>query len=197
MFLLEKIGENVKIRIIGVTGNVSSGKSTLLNTLSDIGFATLSVDAVISNLYNNNQELIEKIINLLGECILTKKSLDKAKIAKKVFLNKTLLQSLERITTPYVMEKITKFIEQEKGKCAIEIPLLFELSLQNFFDYIILVKAPRAICKNRSNVSFFSSRWDRFDSYTEKEKKANITINNSDTIANFKNTIANTVQGII
>ena len=210
MFLLEKIGANVKIRIIGVTGNVSSGKSLLISTLLSLGVKSLSVDTIISNLYKSTEEtsdivkilsnspleLREKIITLLGEDILTNGCLDKSKIADRVFSNKKSLISLEKITLPYVLKEISSFIKNTKGIIAIEVPLLYELSLEEFFDYIIFVKASKETCKKRSPHTHFNSRWDRFSSNKEKEDKANITITNSENIANFKNQITHLMKGI-
>ena len=95
MFPLEKIGANANIKVIGITGHVSSGKSTLLGALGNMGVSTLSVDTIIHNLYNTNEELINKIIVLLGDDILTNNMLDKKLIAKKVFNDKGLLFKLE------------------------------------------------------------------------------------------------------
>ena len=103
MFPLEKIGANANIKVIGITGHVNSGKSTLLEALENIGVSTLSVDKIIHNLYNTNEELINRLPILLGDDILTGDKINKALIAEKVFANKELLYKLEALTTPYVI----------------------------------------------------------------------------------------------
>ncbi len=197
MFRLEKIGVSANIKVIGVTGSVSSGKSTLLRALEKMGVSTLSVDTIIHNLYNTNEELINKIHGLLGDDILTNTKLDKKKIATKVFDDKTLLLKLEKLTTPYVLDEIKRSAKHEKSPLVVEMPLLFELSLQDLFDTTILVKADPNLCFLRSDLPDFQKRNTRFLPVEEKERKADYTITNNGTFADFQKSIESLMEGII
>ncbi len=197
MFPLEKIGASANIKVIGVTGSVSSGKSTLLKALEKMGVSTLSVDIIIHNLYQTNQELIDKIHGLLGDDILTNTKLDKKKIATKVFNNKELLFKLEKLTTPYVVDEIKKSTRAEKKILAVEVPLLFELSLEDLFDTTVFVKTDTELCSLRSAFPDFQKRMNRFLPAEEKEKKADYTITNNGTFADFQKSIESLMEGII
>jgi dephospho-CoA kinase len=197
MFPLEKIGVSANIKVIGVTGNVASGKSTLLKALEKMGVSTLSVDTIIHNLYQTNEELINKIHGLLGDDILTNTKLDKKKIATKVFNSKEHLCKLEELTTPYVVDEIKKAAKIEKSRLVVEVPLLFELSLEDLFDITIFVKADPKLCSLRSTLPDFKKRLSRFLPQEEKEKKADYTITNNGTFADFQKSIESLMKGII
>jgi dephospho-CoA kinase len=197
MFLLEKIGASANIQVIGVTGCVSSGKSTLLNALQKMGVSTLSVDTIIHNLYKTNKELINRIIRLLGDDILTNHMLDRKLIAKKVFDSKDLLYSLEQLTTPYVVDEIRNAAKGLSTTLAVEVPLLFELSLDGYFDKTILVKTDNKICEERSSIEDIRKRNSRLLSNNEKEKRADITITNNGSLEDLNNNIHSLIEGII
>jgi dephospho-CoA kinase len=96
MFRLEKIGAHANIKVIGVTGSVSSGKSTLMGTLQKLGLHTLSVDEILDNLYKTNVELQQSLCDLLGDDILTNHMLDKKLIAQKIFHDPPSLKKCEK-----------------------------------------------------------------------------------------------------
>ena len=74
-------------------------------------------------------------------------------------------------------------------------PLLFELGLEGLFDTVILIKADPALCKKRSSLKDFDKRSDRFTS--DEGKKADITITNNGTLAEFETSISHSMEGII
>ncbi len=197
MFPLEKIGASANIQVIGVTGSVSSGKSTLMGILQAMGLSTLSVDTILNNLYKTNVELINKIRDLLGDNILTNQMLDKKLIAEKVFTDSKHLHDLEALTTPYVIKEIKKMLPLMKSPVAIEVPLLFELSLEDLFDITILVKTNESICRGRSPFEDFDARNKRGLHMEVKEKKAMFTITNNGCRADFIKSIHKTMEGII
>ncbi|MCH9617204.1 MAG: Dephospho-CoA kinase [Chlamydiia bacterium] len=197
MFPLEKIGANANIQVIGVTGCVSSGKSTLLCALQKMGVSTLSVDTIIHNLYKTNKELIDRIIRLLGDDVLTNHMLDRKLIADKIFDNKAMLYQMEKLTTPYVVNEIRKVANELSEPLVVEVPLLFELSLDGYFDKTILVKTDQRICEQRSSVKDIRKRNSRHLSNNEKEKRADFTITNNGTLADFNNNIHSLIEGII
>lgn len=196
MFPLEKIGANANIRVIGITGKVSSGKSTLLLTLEKMGFATLSVDNILDNLYKTNEKLKSEVVDALGDAILSNQSLNKHKIAEIVFKNKDMLTTLEKITTPYVLEEIRSVAKGLKKPLAVEFPLLFELGLEKLFDTTIFVDCDDQLCKERSSVSFFDERLKRQLSDKQKRSLATLTISNKGPMDDFVQTIKSSIKGL-
>ncbi|MCH9621821.1 MAG: Dephospho-CoA kinase [Chlamydiia bacterium] len=197
MFPLEKIGANANIKVIGITGSISSGKSTLLEFLKKKGFATISVDNILDHLYKNNEELKAKVVDILGEDILSNQLLNKKRIAEKVFEHKKLLFKLEEITTPYVVDAIKAIAIESRNDLAVEFPLIFELNLEKLFDVTVLIKADKNLCKERSSFADFDRRHKRFMKNEEKESLADITIPNNGSIANFTKSIESSMEGII
>jgi dephospho-CoA kinase len=197
MFPLEKIGASANIKVIGVTGSVSSGKSTLMGTLQAMGISTLSVDTILHNLYKTNVELINKIRDLLGDNILTNQMLDKKLIAEKVFNEREKLHCLEELTTPFVLDEIKRALQKMKTIAAVEVPLLFELGLEDLFDVTVFVNTKESICRNRTQLKDFDARATRNLPAEYKEQKAMFTITNNGSIADFKNCIYKMMKGII
>jgi dephospho-CoA kinase len=197
MFRLEKIGAHANIKVIGVTGSVSSGKSTLMGTLQKLGLHTLSVDEILDNLYKTNVELQQSLCDLLGDDILTNHMLDKKLIAQKIFHDPPSLKKCEKITLPYVLDRIKTLLKGVQGVVAIEVPLLFELSLEGLFDVTIFVKTEKSISKKRSPFKDFDLREKNTLSNEEKEQKAMFTITNNGTKTDFNNRIYKMMEGIL
>ena len=128
---------------IGITGSLSSGKSSVAKILSKNNRLLFSADKVVKDLYSNNEfkKKIKKKFKL-------KKKNIKEEIRTKLLKEKISLIELGAIIHPFVRRKMREFYKKNIRKEIVffEIPLLIESKLMNFFDYIILVVAPR---KNR------------------------------------------------
>ena len=128
---------------IGITGSLSSGKSSVAKILSKKSDILFSADKVVKNLYSDKQfkKKFEKRFRI------KKKNL-KSEIKSKLLNNEITLNELGKLIHPFVRKKMKEFSRKNRKKEIIffEIPLLIESNLMNFFDYIILVVAPR---KNR------------------------------------------------
>ena len=127
---------------IGITGSLSSGKSTVAKMLSKNKNILFSADEAVRKLYSNKvfKKKVRKKFNLKGENL--KKEI-KIKLLKKEISFKT----LGKLIHPRVRIRMKKFYNTNKNKKILffEIPLLIESKLINFFDYIILVIAPKKI----------------------------------------------------
>ena len=127
---------------IGITGSISSGKSTVSNLFLKNRNSIFSADKVVKDLYNSNdfKKKISKKFKIRKDQI-------KKEIKKKLLTKKITLKSLGKIVHPAVRKKMLHFYKQNKHKNVLvfEIPLLIENKLMNFFDFIILVTASRKI----------------------------------------------------
>ena len=128
---------------IGITGSLSSGKSSVAKILSKKNDLLFSADKIVNNLYSDNQfkKKIKKKFKI-------KKKNIKSEIKSKLLSKEIALIELGKLIHPFVRKKMKAFSRKNKKKEIIffEIPLLIESNLMNFFDFIILVVAPR---KNR------------------------------------------------
>ena len=128
---------------IGITGSISSGKTTASKILSNKRGPLFSADKEVKKIYQDSsfrQQLI-KSFNIQGKSNL--KNLLKSKISKK----KIDIKRLEKIIHPLVRKEMLKFSKKYKNRKTLfyEIPLLIESKLMNFFDIIIFIKAKKKV----------------------------------------------------
>lgn len=130
--------------IIGLTGGIGSGKSTVAKLFKAMGYPVYDSDYRAKVLYFL-PEIKKQIIDLLGEdSYLDSKQINREYISKKVFNNSDLLSKLNSIIHPAVENDFKKFCEENKHHKHIikETALLFEAGIYKKVDKIILVSAP-------------------------------------------------------
>ncbi len=128
---------------IGITGSLSSGKSSVAKILSKNKKLLFSADKIVKDLYSNTQ--FKKKIK---KRFKTKTTNIKKEIKIKLIKNEISLKELGAVIHPFVRKEMKQFYKKNVKREIIffEIPLLVESKLMNFFDYIILVVASK---KNR------------------------------------------------
>lgn len=129
--------------IIGLTGNLGSGKSTALKIFSDLGFNILDSDQLVKEIYSTDLTVKSAIIEHFGKEILSSDgSINRSLLAQKVFTHKESLNWLENLVHPKVIQLIKKYTSQmPKKNWVVEIPLLFEKNLEIHFDLTICLSA--------------------------------------------------------
>jgi dephospho-CoA kinase len=130
--------------VIGLTGNYGMGKSTVLPVFRKLGAAVADSDEIVDSLLRK-EDVIRKIRDLLGDDVLFRNGgLNKKKVAKLIFRNAILKNSLEEILHPIVFERILCFLDSVKKThriAVVEIPLLYEKGYEDRFDRTITVFA--------------------------------------------------------
>tara|TARA_A100000164_G_C21900271_1_gene770139 strand:+ start:1194 stop:1748 length:555 start_codon:yes stop_codon:yes gene_type:complete len=125
---------------IGITGSLSSGKSTVAAILSKNNKLLFSADKVVKYLYSNKKfkEKIKKKFKIKNNNI-------KKEIKIKLLNKQISLKELSKMIHPFVRKQMREYYKKNVNKKIIffEIPLLIESRLIKFFDYIILVVAPK------------------------------------------------------
>lgn len=132
--------------VVGLTGGIGSGKSTVARLFEMLGCLVFESDVVAKEIYFE-KEIKPKIISLLGEqAYLSQNSIDKAYISSRIFTSPDLLKQLNCIIHPAVIQKSRDFIQDHPGKIILkETALLFETGLDKEMDKIILVAAEDSI----------------------------------------------------
>ena len=127
---------------IGITGSLSSGKSSVAKILSNKKDIVFSADKVVKKLYKS-----KKFKKNISKKFKLKTNDLKQEIKKKLLSKKISLKALGKIIHPSVRKEMIIFSKKKKNKKVIlfEIPLLIESKLMKFFDTIILVIAPKKI----------------------------------------------------
>lgn len=132
--------------ILGLTGGIGSGKSTVAKLFSLLGWAHFNSDQVARELYLE-LPIRKKVIELLGESAYKdNNSINKSYISEKIFSNPQTLDALNHIIHPAVGEKFRAFLQTQNSNHVLkESALLFEAGLEKQVDKIVLVTAPEAL----------------------------------------------------
>lgn len=133
--------------IIGITGGIGSGKTTVANILRKNGFFVYDSDVEAKKLQNENPVVREKLIEVFGPDIYVSKELDRKRLASIVFMHPELLQKLNSIVHPAVLENFLnwKKLHSNEKYLFLESALLFESKFNLLTDKIILITASENI----------------------------------------------------
>ena len=179
--------------IIGLTGGIGSGKSTILSYFREHGYPCFESDEVGKKLLE--VELKETVLKLFGEEVYnTKGILDRKVISKKVFSNSKLLEKLNNIVHPAVNEAFEKFKKKYQDSPIIfkEAAILIESGSYKSCDIIVLVKAPpaerikRIVTRDSINESEVIARINNQWEDKKKEKYADYVIENISLVETHK-----------
>jgi len=131
--------------IIGIIGNLGTGKSTVRRMLERLGALGIDADGLVHRSLLSNSPLYHDIVNRFGKRILKEdKTIDRAKLASLVFQDKNSLLDLERLTHPAVERAVESLIHNARRPViAIEAIKLLESRLAGLCDSIWLVNAPQ------------------------------------------------------
>ncbi|RKR13382.1 dephospho-CoA kinase [Maribacter vaceletii] len=175
------------MKIIGLTGGIGSGKTTVANLFIALGVPVYNSDREAKILMNTSKILIKEIKTLLGEESYKESKLNRPYIAGKVFKDKELLQKLNAIVHPAVRENFLQWVSIQNTSYVIqETALLYENNASSLYDAVILVTAPeevrveRVLHRDATNKEAILARINNQLSDKEKIAKANFVIENID-----------------
>lgn len=136
--------------LIGLTGNIASGKTAVADMLVGRGATIVDADVLARDAVTRGSPALGAIVARWGEGVLDGEgSLDRAALRHLVFENQTDLDALNEIVHPEVMRLREKNIADARARgedvVVCVIPLLFERHLTEEFDSIVLVDAPRSV----------------------------------------------------
>lgn len=135
--------------ILGVTGGIASGKSTVSRMLEEIGVPAVDFDALARQVVEPGQPAFKEIVGLFGEKVLQGDGrLDRKKLAGIVFADERKRKALENITHPRIVEAFLHRVSRIAAKepyaiLQAVVPLLFEVNLQHLVHKVLLVYIPR------------------------------------------------------
>ena len=136
--------------LIGLTGNIASGKSEVARMLADRGATIIDADVLAREAVRPESQALRDIVKRWGKDVLQQDgSLDREALRQIVFADQTELDALNRIVHPGVirMQDREVALAKERGDPIVVcvIPLLFEKNLVDEFDAIVLVDAARPL----------------------------------------------------
>ena len=179
--------------VIGLTGGIGAGKSTILNILKkEFGFTVIETDRIAHELMEKGQPVYEEITACFGREILDEKQqIDRRKLGAIVFEQKKMLKKLNEIVHPEVILEMKKRIatkSPEQGRFVIESALLFESGCQKLCDSVWYVDTKESIRRERlkTNRGMTDEQIDRVlrqqTMQEQNRRMSDIRIDNSDDV---------------
>lgn len=134
--------------LVGLTGNIAAGKSTVAQLLSERGATIIDADILARRAVERGTPAYDKIVRQWGSTVLgPDELLDRGALRRLVFRDHEQLEKLNSIVHPEVERQRSALVEEarERGDRVVicDIPLLFEARLVDRFDKVILVDATR------------------------------------------------------
>jgi dephospho-CoA kinase len=173
--------------LIGVTGGIGSGKSTVCNLFRCLEIPVFNADEAGRELLANDSRVIEKVATIFGKQVILNGTPDRKKIAEIVFTNPAKLAELSAIIHPAVRKKFAAWAAEQKSPYVIdEAAILFETGIYKKLDYTILVQAPeelrikRIVQRDGTNEAAIKDRMKNQWSEEQKKGLANFVIINDD-----------------
>ena len=136
--------------LVGLTGNIASGKTTVAQLLSERGATIIDADVLARRAVERGTKAFDAIVRRWGTSVLAPDGhLDRAALRRAVFGNSRELEALNDIVHPEVERLRNQRIEEARARgdriVVCDIPLLFEKKMVDRFDRILLVDAPRPL----------------------------------------------------
>ena len=143
------------MKIIGLTGGIASGKTTIINFLKKKKLAIHESDQIVNKLYSlPNKKFLNYLKKNNFSNAITKKKINKEIVREEIFNNSKKKKKIENFIHNEVKKSRTDFLKKNKKRktkiVILDIPLLFEAKLTNICDYIILLHAPKKLRINRA-----------------------------------------------
>ncbi len=189
------------MKLIGVTGSIGSGKSTVASLLAKKGAIVIDADKIARRVVEPGKPAWGKVVGRFGKEILNAdQTINRRKLGKIVFENPKELESLNNIVHPPVIEEIDDIVDQvekefKDGKIVvIDAPLLIEVGLHKICDLTVVIKADKNIRLERIVSQGLSEEEakSRINSQQNKgrlEGEADVVIQNNGTLEDLKKTI--------
>lgn len=181
---------------IGLTGGMGCGKSTVLRMMQNAGLAAVSSDRIVHDLYENDLGLRAELSGYFGDQVLTDDGkIDRRSLGSMVFKDSEKLRFLESVIHPRVRDVWMSELARHKGDITIEIPLLFENSLEDYFDRVVAVTCRSSVQFQRLRArgltdSQIRERMSRQLALSEKVRRSHITIVNDGSLSHLEEQIA-------
>ncbi|HBF42217.1 MAG TPA: dephospho-CoA kinase [Desulfobacteraceae bacterium] len=150
--IVEKLETNRKQAgpfILGVTGGIASGKTTVANMLKELGAPIIDFDLIARQIVEPGKRAWKDIVDYFSENMLLEDgNIDRRKLSNIIFNDTIKRKKLEEITHPRVFDEFHRQVTKFSGKSSeviiqAVIPLLFEVGLERLVDSILLVYIPR------------------------------------------------------
>jgi len=184
--------------LVGITGSIGMGKSTVAQMFKEHGYGVYNADDTVHYIYENDEEVIEKVERQFPG---STKNGAVNRLALRDILNKDpdkfrdLEQIVHPVTRKYQIIYIKKLIEEGKMGCVLDIPLLFETGGEKYVDVSVVVTASeatqqsRVVLERKVPLEIFNAIKDQQMPDRDKLKKADYIISTDNNIEDTKSEV--------
>ena len=192
------------VRIIGITGGIASGKSTVTEFLRQQGYQVIDADQVVHELQEPDGRLYQALLSAFGSAILQEDGrLDRPKLGAMIFGNPELLAQSSQIQNQIIREELAHrrdLLAETEDIFFMDLPLLFELGYESWFDQIWLVdvteetQLSRLMTRNALSQEEAEKRIAAQLSLQEKRNRADVLIDNNGPLEHTQEQLRDTLQ---
>jgi dephospho-CoA kinase len=185
--------------IVGITGGLATGKSLVTQMLHARGAITFSADEAARAVLAPHGPVLDAIVQAFGaEMLLSNGGVDRARLAARIFADPQARERLNRITHPAILRLLQAQIEATRKDfppetvVAVEVPLLYETNLSDWFERIVVVSASEstqiARLKARNGLTDAEARRRLASQWAlhEKAARADVVLVNDGTSADLQ-----------
>lgn len=192
--------------VIGLTGGIASGKSTVVAMLKEAGYDVIDADQVVHDLQAKGEKLYNALVDAFGEQILNENSeLNRPKLSELIFTSPENMELSSRIQNDIIKNQLRILKEKMASKKRVffmDIPLLIELDYQNWFDAIWLVyldhqtQIDRLMERNHYSQEAAEKRLASQLPLTEKKAYADIIIDNNGSLEELRKQVEKALKSL-
>jgi len=172
--------------VVGLTGGIGSGKTTVARMFSKLGVPIYIADVEAKKLMHKSKVIKHKLIELFGEAAYVEGALNKPFIAGIIFNDKNKLKAMNAIIHPQVAQHFETWANNQNAPYVIkEVAILFENGGDQLCDYVLTVTAPKAVkiervlSRDHSTKEQVEAIMDNQWSDAEKVKRSHFVITNT------------------
>jgi dephospho-CoA kinase len=174
---------NIDCPIIGLTGGIASGKSTVANFMRQDGLCVIDADSLIKEIYQKDETI--KFISSLNPEFIQLNQINFQKLRKSFFNDQELKKKIEYFLYQKLPQAFLAHVPMEAQVVIYDVPLLFEKHLDKLIDISVVVYAPREtqlkrlVIRDKIDKKLASSILDQQMSIEDKRLSADFVIDNT------------------
>lgn len=185
--------------ILGITGSIATGKSTVVNIFKQYGFSVVDADIIAREVVEPNTAGLKKVVETFGSSVLCSDgSLSRKQLGQIIFSDTKKRQALNALLAPFLQEAIIEQIKRASAVSSLviaDIPLLYEAGYDKYMDQVAVVYIPedlqvqRLMKRDRITKKEAQKKVASQLSIEEKKKRADIIFDNQESLSSIRQQI--------
>ncbi|AOF48910.1 dephospho-CoA kinase [Tetragenococcus halophilus] len=185
--------------ILGITGSIATGKSTVVNIFKQYGFSVVDADIIAREVVEPNTAGLKKVVETFGSSVLCSDgSLNRKQLGQIIFSDTKKRQALNALLAPFLQEAIIEQIKRASAVSSLviaDIPLLYEAGYDKYMDQVAVVYIPedlqvqRLMKRDRITKKEAQKKVASQLSIEEKKKRADIIFDNQESLSSIRQQI--------